>query len=308
MKGLELSRAFYFDKGEPMLKEKYGEYFDQMAVGLVGEGSECFGFDDDISRDHDFGPSFCIWLNGDLYLKLKDDLTRDYNALDPTYLGVPRRNTTNEGEGRVGVLCTDVFYKRYIGLPHFPKELIDWRRLPQENAATATNGEVFYDGLGKFTRLRNKLLDYYPEDVRIQKIIKSCAIASQAGQYNFARTLAHNEFVAATLSMGEFINNAIAAIYLLNKRYMPYYKWKHRGIKDLPKLSITHAYFSRLCDLEIEYREKVMIVEKICSLIIEELRKQGLTDLKDDFLLNHAYYMKRHIKDDEIRALHIMAE
>ena len=94
MKGLELSRAFYFDKGEPMLKEKYGEYFDQMAVGLVGEGSECFGFDDDISRDHDFGPSFCIWLNGDLYLKLKDDLTRDYNALDPTYLGVPRRNTT----------------------------------------------------------------------------------------------------------------------------------------------------------------------------------------------------------------------
>ena len=62
MKGIELSRAFYLELGKPMIESEFAEYADRIAVGLVGHGSECFGFDDEISRDHDFEPSFCIWL------------------------------------------------------------------------------------------------------------------------------------------------------------------------------------------------------------------------------------------------------
>ena len=56
MNGMELAERYYETYGRPMLHEKYPEYETRIAVGLVGEGSECFGFDDRISRDHDFGP------------------------------------------------------------------------------------------------------------------------------------------------------------------------------------------------------------------------------------------------------------
>jgi hypothetical protein len=53
MQGLRLAREFYLTYGEPMLRESFGDMLDRIAVGLVGPGSECYGFDDTLSRDHD---------------------------------------------------------------------------------------------------------------------------------------------------------------------------------------------------------------------------------------------------------------
>ena len=61
MKGLDLARAFYEEYGIPLLKE-FPDLAENIAIGLCGSGSECFGFDDDFSKDHDFEPGFCIFL------------------------------------------------------------------------------------------------------------------------------------------------------------------------------------------------------------------------------------------------------
>ena len=62
MNGLELSRAFYEEHGKPMLEEQFPQLLPLLAVGLFGSGSECFGYDDETSRDHDFEPGFCLFL------------------------------------------------------------------------------------------------------------------------------------------------------------------------------------------------------------------------------------------------------
>ena len=62
MKGLQLSEDYFNTFGLPLIQDKFSEHADRIAVGLVGDGSECFGFDDEFSRDHDWGPGFCIWL------------------------------------------------------------------------------------------------------------------------------------------------------------------------------------------------------------------------------------------------------
>ena len=58
--GVELASGFYRDFGRPALLSRFEPYMDRMTIGLVGEGSECFGFDDRLSMDHDYGPSFAF--------------------------------------------------------------------------------------------------------------------------------------------------------------------------------------------------------------------------------------------------------
>ena len=65
MTGLELARQLYRDKVRGAIAAEFPEYESRIAVGLAGPGSECFGYDDEISRDHDFAPRLCLWLTED---------------------------------------------------------------------------------------------------------------------------------------------------------------------------------------------------------------------------------------------------
>ena len=62
MNGLELARGYYEEFGKPMLEADFANILPFLAVGFVGSGSEHYGYDDEISRDHDFEPGFCIFL------------------------------------------------------------------------------------------------------------------------------------------------------------------------------------------------------------------------------------------------------
>ena len=197
MKGLELSRAYYEEIGQPMLKELFPGLYPRAAAGLAGEGSECYGWDDELSRDHDFGPGFSIWLSDEDYLKYGKDLQRAYDALPKDFGGFPARNTSGRGDGRVGVMPLRAFYARYIGEEQPPRSNLRWFMMQDEFLSSATNGEVFYDGAGDFSRVRDALLAYYPEDVRVKKIVACAGKMAQAGQYNYLRCVKRREYVQA---------------------------------------------------------------------------------------------------------------
>lgn len=62
MTGMELSRRFWREILEPALTQDFPGLYPQIAAGLVGNGSECFGFDDALSRDHDWGIEVFLWV------------------------------------------------------------------------------------------------------------------------------------------------------------------------------------------------------------------------------------------------------
>ena len=102
-----------------------------------------------------------------------------------------------------------------------PIEQDQWMRIPEQFLATATNGSVFTDPLGNSRESERKLLEFYPEDVRIKKLSCNCHKMGQAGQYNYPRLLQRGDFVAAMLALSEFTEAAMKAVYLLNRRYAP---------------------------------------------------------------------------------------
>ena len=53
MNGLELARGYYEEYGKPMLEGGFADILPYLAIGFVGSGSEHYGFDDEVSRDHD---------------------------------------------------------------------------------------------------------------------------------------------------------------------------------------------------------------------------------------------------------------
>ena len=106
--GLDICRLYYEEYGRPMIEEKFPEYADRIAVGLVGEGSDCFGLDDEYSRDHDWGPSFCMWVSEDTYEKTGEKLKEAYNELPLEFMGYKRTVSPN-GRDRRGVCIISRF-------------------------------------------------------------------------------------------------------------------------------------------------------------------------------------------------------
>lgn len=302
--GISLARGYYETYGKGMIGGQFPELASRIAVGLVGEGSECFGFDDSYSTDHDFGPGFCMWLNRNDWEKYGVQLEQAYENLPGEYGGMAVRRDTRLSGKRTGVWCIDDFYGRFLGCAGVPKDWQRWLYLPEHYFSLVMNGEVFRDDLGEFTAIREELKRGYPEDVRIKKIAARAAVMAQAGQYNYGRCLRRGEYVAAELALAEFMKAAMSMVYLLNHGYAPFYKWMHRGLRNLGRLSETSELFEQLVCPEVDRSQKAELIENICRLVVGEWKRQGLTDLDDAFLQVHLDGLMSRIGNEEIRRLH----
>ena len=309
MQGIEIAEKFYNEYGRKMIGELFSEYEGRIAVGLVGNGSDCFGYDDEISRDHDFEPGFMMWLNQEDYDELNFKLSREYDKLPKEYLGLHRDKETSFLSSRYGAKNIGDFYNEYTGKNGETLSNIEWLKIPEYSLAAATNGKVFRDDLGEFSSIRNYILHGMPEDVRLKKIAMRGALMAQSGQYNYLRSMKHGERGAASLALGEFVKNSCYMLFLLNKKHAPFYKWLFRGVKDLEILSELNQDLEYILTSENSFETMGIIeesIEKISNDVIKELKKQNLTDGDWDYLEPHAFQVMDRIKDSEIRNMHVM--
>ncbi len=311
MKGLDIARSYFEQYGMPMLEEKFPDLIPQLAAGLIGEGSECSGYDDQVSRDHDFEPGFCLFLPGEDRVDRRTAflLERAYAALPREFMGLRRSLMQPVGGARRGVIRIPVFLTAKTGTPDGRLTPEQWIALPEQSLLECVNGEVFFDNSGEITAARERLA-YYPEDVRRKKLAGALLIMAQAGQYNFSRCLDHGETAAAQTAVFEFVNAAMSAVFLLNKKYKPYYKWSFRALRALPELSFEAELFELLLttDNDGERREeKYGIIEGIAADLIDALREKGLSEAVCGDLEKHAYSVNDGIEDPTLRNMHILA-
>lgn len=310
MNGLELSRAFFEEYGRPMLEEQFPQVLPYLAVGLFGSGSECFGYDDEVSRDHDFEPGFCLFLPGEDVVDRRTafQLERAYTRLPREFMGLRRSLMAPVGGARQGVLRTEEFFSAKIGSSSGELSLFDWLRIPEYALAECTNGALFFDNCGEVSAIRQRLA-CYPHDVRCKKLAGNLLLMAQAGQYNYPRCLAHGETAAAQLAVNEFVNAALAVIFLLNERYLPFYKWRFRALRELPLLSETARVLEYLLctpNDEDTAQEKQQLMEELASQVITVLQTRQLTEAICGDLEKHAYSVNDRIADSQLRNMHIL--
>lgn len=305
MTGLDEAREFYLNYGAPMIHERFPKFEGRIAVGLAGQGSECLGYDDELSRDHDWQRGFCMWISDVDDIEIGLELARAYNSLP---IERPQQCSALGGGGR-GVIRTGFFYRRYTGRAGAPKDWQQWLYLPSHALAEATNGQVWRDDLGQFSAQREQILHGMPEDVRKKKLAARAVEMAQSGQYNYSRCLGHGQQGAAMLAATEFVKAACGMIYLLNRRHMPYYKWMLRGMDELELLGDMRPALEHILLADNDQagqKLKAGLIEDVCAGVIAQLKAQGLSAGSWDYMEPHAFEITERIENEEIKALHVM--
>ena len=283
---LEQSRDFYEQYGKPMIHNLFPEYESRIAIGVVGEGSDCFGFDDEISTDHDYAVGFCMWLTEEDMVAIGSELQKAYYQL------VLEQNAFNSNmihlQNRRGVFEINDFYQGNI---------------EECKLAELVNGEIFRDDLGLVTQKRKELLKYYPEELWRKKLANYLHEFSQYAQVNYARMMAREDYMTASLCISRAIESAMDIAYVLNKQYAPYYKWKKKGLEksedmqdivwiceELSLISCQRKAWEnkKYSSSQINSEDKcIVLLETLARIILEELKDRNLVKGTDVFLENY---------------------
>lgn len=304
---LERCRVFYEQFGRPMLQENFPEYADRVAAGMVGEGSDCFGFDDEISTDHDYATGFCLWLREADFDVIGDKLQAAYDSLIGKAASAGSANRFLQG--RRGVFTINEFYNRLLGTNVDYEK--GWLNVPKNREslfgtveefclAQAVNGVVFEDKLGSFTEVRTNLSAYYPEGIWKNRIAQGMHDFSQYAQSNYARMMTRGDALSALLCVGKACEAAMDLAYLLERKVAPYYKWKRKGLEQIADSgeSVIAAKLLKLLEQiseipgqgaaweNVDYSSgwinekdlKIVLFEEIAMVLLEGLQARGLVE------------------------------
>ena len=285
MKGLDLSRAYFQEVVRPILAANVPELGDDYAAALLGWGSDVLGYDDRLSRDHEWGPRCYLFLPSHLQEhadKVREELNRhtpsEFRGFPTRFVFDPDRPTVrvpSEGrEGRVHVEITtcERYLKSTIGTIA-PANDLEWLAIPETQLLELTRGEVFFDGTGELTRIRS-YYDYFPVDVWKYRL----AYAWQALSWDIdivQLCTVRGDTLSARDTLARSLSGIMELAFLLNKRYRPYLKWLHREFYELPYLSGEIGPIVERCYAASDLTLVPDLLGAACSLLLDHQDQLG---------------------------------
>ena len=270
MKGRELCQQFYEAVGKPAIVAEIPQALDHLAVGIAG-GSQAHGNDDEISRDHGWGPGFAIWLSEKDYAQCGARLQEIVDQLPREFQGFYWQKTSPKRR-TCGVHELDEYLTSIIGYAHPPDTPMGWLHIPEEYLYEITPNRLFLDQPGIVTE-RFMQFRYYPEDVWRKRLNTWLSWVAEWGEKHLLRAWQRGEYLTARIYGAHFVTAVMRTTFLLNRRYAPYDKWLHREFLSLPHLSQDlDAILNSLMD-GVDPSEPV---HEAVKLLAAELRRIGV--------------------------------
>ncbi|KKB08524.1 hypothetical protein VE25_18610 [Devosia geojensis] len=265
MQGIELSRRFYTDIVRPWLREVAPEL--PYSAALIGYGSELLGFDDEVSRDHNWGPRVHIHLSQADFDDHARRLVAEFSKVVPAnYLGEPigwrsRPHPPANGPEAAGAIEHGLeFHTLEARLEaHFAVRSVEnltalqWLGFAEQKLLAFTAGAVFHDADGRLSRARERLA-YFPDDVWLYKI--ACQWGRIAEEQAFVgRTGQVGDDLGSRVIAARLVRDVMRMGFLLERRYAPYAKWFGSGFARLPIAGVLSPHLEQAV-LANEWKER----------------------------------------------------
>ncbi|MCM1497771.1 MAG: DUF4037 domain-containing protein [Clostridium sp.] len=334
LNGLTLSRDYYeqfgkeaFGSADAQWNQHYGrdtQELNGICFAKLGEGSECFGFDDLLSKDHDFGPGFGILVTRRQYEQYGKELEEIYSKLPENFRGFSRPEPI-AGAPRSGVIVVEDFLGRVLALSGSELNfLLEKRTLPEEvwlriedwRLKTVTNGEIFDGSNSVYENVYSVLKKGYPTTVWRRRIAQKLGEICQSGQYNYQRLMVRQDLYGAILMLHDFERAVVEFLFLINSVYAPHEKWIMteaetlskgqnilKEVKELMKQSPEmSSYLQRdMVDwIGTVNREDVIVemIDRIGAEIVALLKVEGLTESNEAYLEMQIPYLLTGCRND----------
>ncbi|MGV8833760.1 MAG: DUF4037 domain-containing protein [Devosia sp.] len=281
MQGIELSRRFYSDIVRPWLSEVVPGL--SYSAALIGYGSELLGFDDEISRDHNWGPRVHIVLERALFEARARELVAQFSKIAPSnFLGEPigwrsRPDPPANGVEAAGAVEHGLEFHTLEGLleGHFALRSLDnlgnldWLGFAEQKLLSFTAGAVFHDDDDRLGQARDQL-SYFPDDVWLYKIAcqwrriaEEQAFVGRAGQVG--------DDLGSRVIAGRLVRDVMGMAFLLERRYAPYAKWFGSGFARLPLAAALTPHLQQAL-LASDWRERG---EALAAAYLELAQRQN---------------------------------
>lgn len=233
------------------------------------------GGDDEISRDHDWGPQFDLFLSAGDYASFAEPLSRAMNEAAPN----PWKGYRLAGAGDRSVRVESIpgWFQKHLTLARLPLTAADW---PPTGAVSESelyflrHGEVWVDGTGELSRWRSAL-HQYPAEILRARLAEECFRVWHHGEYNFVQRMARRrDPIAIAVCLGEFVSGVMRIVLLATRDFTPYWKWLPYEFRKRPE---ARAYVPLLEELVSTHmiERQVEIVEIVCGLVHRQLVGSG---------------------------------
>lgn len=289
MQGLDLCEQFYRQAVRPLIERHMPHLAGRHAAGLIGYGSDVLGYDDDRSRDHEWGPRGLIWLREADYEQYAHELDRVlaeelpltfgghstrfvvYPALDALVPAPSGRH----GKHHVAITSVSRHLRISLGLDTFPPNTLEWLCLPEQKLLEWTAGQIFDDPVGEITRVRRELA-YLPNDVWRFKLLYAW---ERIGHVDVvALNALRGDTLSARLNLAKVVEGIVRIAFLLNRRYCPGTpKWVSRAFDALPRLAGEIGPQLERCLTLEDVRQGRALLEPILVALVEEQNRLGIT-------------------------------
>jgi hypothetical protein len=287
--GLKLNELFFGEVIRPLLADSYPRLI--YSAARLGTGSDVLGYDTPMSTDHDWGIRQQLFLNEadfEQYGATIYELFR--HRFPPTFHGYSVHFGPVDEEGtrlleeksdgpidhRVEITTIGDFMADHLPFdPMAEPTAADWLVTPQQSLLAVTKGQVYADGLGELTAVRQKLA-WYRHDVWLYLLMAQWARIGQEEHF-VGRTGYVDDDLGSQLLAGRLVHDIMLLCFLMEKQYAPYPKWFGTAFKELACYEALHSLL-RQALLAENWQEREKFLCAAYEYIAQKHNELGITE------------------------------